>query len=136
MTKEFVNYTNYESIGMGIRVPKQHYGYVLENTKRGTSIVHVKYFLDSMVLFKKFGFFRKKKEVVIPIYVKEDYKVEVKSDELTRATGYIKHIKEQNPIYAKEIKKYLDDGWDTPKLKEALRQHILERDAFEKEQVP
>lgn len=113
--KEKVYFTISRYLGMGISLPDFYYGYVKENTDRGTSIVEVKYKLGSVVMYKKVGFFKRIKEKWLPMYFKQDWTNECKSTKLKRVDDNFKHIKKSIPEYAKEIKKYQKDGW---KIKE------------------
>ena len=111
MKNECVEHITSEHLGYGISIPNYHYGYVLENTSRGTSIVNIKFDFISIKLKKFFGFWKKKKTKVMPFYYDRDYNIEVKSDELTRDLKIMKHIKESNPEYAKKIRELRKDSW-------------------------
>ena len=108
--KEFVEFVTKEYLGLGTIFPKYYYGDIIENTKRGTSIVNIRYSLISFTLFKEEGrFFKKKKLKKLSFYSDKYFKIETDSKKLKRSDEI--SIKKKKLEYIKEIKKYLDDGW-------------------------
>ena len=118
MEKEFVTLTRYKvstSYLFSKATLLKYYGYVIENTKRCTSIVNFRYKLDTIDLYKRIGIFRIKKVKTLPIYSCVNLKTEVNSTNLRRNGTKLKQLKNAIKDCDDEIKKHLRNKW---KIKE------------------